>query len=1046
MHPLLLALAKEHHLANATTQALAECIEQLIQDSLQSGQSVLHSIVESEPSVPHSTMSLKKKTPRTPFSPLHMTAPEQELPLLDEEDDEETQITHIQEIQHDIQALDSLEGSTHDVTGTDDTLDVLDVDLQHEPHRLKEDQPDSRTPLQSSIESGSATTLSMRSQAELQGVVTSSKESETQTALSMPPLRPEERYELLGILGTGGMGRVERVKDWRLNRILAMKILHPSWLQHPEWVQKFIEEAQATSQLQHPGIAPVHDLGQFEDGRFFFTMKHVVGRTLGEVIEEVHHSVQGGQWQTTPSGWSFRRLIDAFHRVCEAVAYAHGQGVLHRDLKPENVMVGEHGEVKVVDWGLVKRAPQYAAMLEHSVEDEDDAESTLSLLSNPNAFLSQEKKSTTQFGEVKGTPAYMSPEQAAGEVDQIGAATDVYGLGAILYQILSGSAPYSGKDVRKVLFQILSEAPVRPGRLGPEKDFTGTLWEDAPALPETEYQRPALPFSLVEICGKALARSPQKRYSNASEIAHEMEMWLEGAQKKERAFELIDEAQSIIQSAIDLRESAKQLQKEATHELQLIHSWYPEEKKQQGWEKQDKATQLEWESWLKEVEAEQKLQAALSHVPNLEEAHAALVSRYGRLHQEAESERRAYSQMRAERYLQSHTTALPAYNPTYQRAIAYLKGDGCLSLKTDPPGSSVLLYRYVKEHRRIKPVFVRFLGETPLTEVKLGIGSYLLLLRKDGFEEARYPVCIERMEHWNGCPPGEQESAPIVLQSNGSMGRNECYIPGGWFWAGGDKEAINALARQRLWVDSFIMQRFAVTNTQYIAFLDDLVAQGRETEAMRYLPRERPGSSEEQGAPIYGRTPEGGFMLRPDAEGDIWFPNYPVLMVDWFGAQAYARWFAKKTRLPWRLPSELEWEKAARGVDGRLFPWGDFLDPSWCCMRESRPGRPLPSVLGRYEEDQSPYGVRDMAGNVRDWCLEMFEPNGPATIQHRVQIPLVSQKPDDTFMEAAPRILRVRRGGGWDLSATLCRAAGRSGEDPSFRDYMSSFRLVRSLW
>lgn len=864
---------------------------------------------------------------------------------------------------------------------------------------------------------GKATTYSLKDAKESLG---------SQENLTMPPLAPEDRYEELGQLGRGGMGQVQMVHDWRLNRRVAMKILHPSWLKHRHWVKRFIEEAQMTARLQHPGIVPVHDLGQLQDGRFYFTMKHIVGRTLSEVIAELHQAIEGGSWQPTSSGWSFRRVLDAFHRVCEAVAYAHSQGVVHRDLKPENIMVADHGEVKVVDWGLVKMAAQTLSDLPAVIE--------------PSPPVGNQE---TQHGEIKGTPSYMSPEQAGGEVDQIGPHTDVYGLGAILYEILSGRPPYEGADVRKVLFQIMSELPPPPGPVE-HQGLAGTLWQfyEGP-LP---HEGPQLSHALVKICGKAMAREPEHRYLDAGELAHDIEQWLEGAQKKARALELVKEAEIYLPAAASLRTQADKLKREAAEELAQVKPWDLEEKKRKGWEKQDSATKLEWEAWVKEIEAEQKLQAALSHVPDLTEAHVSLVNRYGRLHKEAEAERRAYTQMRAERFLQSHADALPQQHPMRQRAVGYLSGEGALSLETDPPGCSVLLYRYVKEHRRTKPVFVRFLGETPIHELRLGMGSYQLLLRKEGFEEARYPVLIERMEHWQGVPPGEEEALPVRLQKNGSIAANECYIPGGWFWAGGDQDALNGLRRQRLWVDDFIMQRYAVTNTQYIAFLDDLVAQGKEREALRYAPQERAGSSEQQGAVIYGRTSEGGFVLRPDTEGDIWYPNYPVLMVDWFGAQAYARWFASKTRRPWRLPSELEWEKAARGVDGRLFPWGDFLDPTWCNMRESRPGRPLPSVVSSHEEDQSPYGVKEMAGNVRDWCLEMFQPHGPATVAKRVQIPLVSQRPDDTIEESAPRILRVRRGGGWDLSAHLCRVCARDGDSPTFRDYMSGFRLVRSLW
>jgi formylglycine-generating enzyme required for sulfatase activity len=186
--------------------------------------------------------------------------------------------------------------------------------------------------------------------------------------------------------------------------------------------------------------------------------------------------------------------------------------------------------------------------------------------------------------------------------------------------------------------------------------------------------------------------------------------------------------------------------------------------------------------------------------------------------------------------------------------------------------------------------------------------------------------------------------------------------------------ASNVLSRRRVWVDGFSLSRVHVTNRDYLGFLDDLVAQGREADALRHAPRERGGTVGEQGSLIYGY--EGGrFSLRPDADGDVWLPDCPVTMVDWLGAAAFAAWQAARTGQAWRLPHELEWEKGARGVDGRFFPWGDGFDPSWCCIRASHQGRRLPAEVGRYPVDESVYGARDLAGNMRD-CTAHRAPHG----------------------------------------------------------------------
>ena len=200
------------------------------------------------------------------------------------------------------------------------------------------------------------------------------------------------RYEDLGQLGRGGMGEVRRVRDRELGRAVAMKILHPELCRRPDVLARFVEEAQATAQLQHSSVVPVHELGRLQDGRAFFTMREVRGRTLAEVIDEVHAARAFGG-RAAPSGWTFRRLVAAFLRVCEAVAYAHDRGVVHRDLKPSNVMIGDHGEVLVVDWGLTKvvgAVEQAPAEVEPVITDR-----------------SQDASQATRAGMVAGTPTYM---------------------------------------------------------------------------------------------------------------------------------------------------------------------------------------------------------------------------------------------------------------------------------------------------------------------------------------------------------------------------------------------------------------------------------------------------------------------------------------------------------------------------------------------------------------------------------------------------------------------------------------------------------------
>ncbi len=865
---------------------------------------------------------------------------------------------------------------------------------------------------------------------------------------------PSERYDDICLLGRGGMGEVRRVRDRDLGRTLAMKIASPGVMASPGQLARFFEEAQVSAQLQHPGIIPVHELGKLADGRFFFTMAEVRGRTLEEVVSEVHAG-SSDRWEVAESGWTFRRLVDAFHRVCEAVAYAHERGVVHRDLKPDNIMVGAHGEVFVLDWGIAKVTgrPDLAAQQGALLPEIGSPQSGSPQSHDPVVTdRSQDSAQATAMGSVTGTPAYMPPEQAMGRTDRIDARSDVYALGAILYEVLSGRVPYVGGSVRQVLQMVRTGPPQPVGRQ------TDTSKGHVPGCVESEEAEatPSLPGELVTACNTAMARDPGDRFQSAAELAAVVRDWLDGARRREQALTVMDSARAHLPGAAALRTRATALRAEAASLLADVQPWEPEGRKAPGWSLEDEAVDLERQAALAELKLEQGLQGALRVDPGLAEAHAALAERLHREHEQAESARDREAMARAEAGLREHAGALPEAHEIRQRCAAYLRGDGALSLVTDPPGAEVLLHRYELHNRRLVPRFERSLGRTPLRRASLPMGSYLCLLRHPDRAETRYPVCIGRMEHQDGVKPGERSPHPVLLPRVGALGADDIYIPPGWFWSGGDDAVMDGLPHRRLWLDALVMRRFPITNTEYISFLDDLVAQGREAEALRHVPRERGGTAAEQGQMIYGRGPsgpgladlgeEGRFELRPDADGDVWSPHWPVLMVDWWGVSAWCRWLAEKAGRPWRLAGELEWEKAARGVDGRFFPWGDDVDPSWACCRESHSGPPMPVVVDSFPTDTSVYGVRGMGGNTRDWCADPYALTGPRIDKSVVSAPppieLAAATEEQTTGRAAVPSRVMVRGGAWSFVPQSARAANRRVNDPRLRFASLSGRAV----
>jgi len=809
------------------------------------------------------------------------------------------------------------------------------------------------------------------------------------------------RYEDLGLLGVGGMGEVRRVRERDLNRTLAMKIIKPDVMSKKASLARFIEEAQVSAQLQHPSIIPVHELGRMPDGRYYFTMQEIRGREIDDAIKSVHEASQNG-WQYDSHGWSLRQLITALQKACQAVGYAHARGVIHRDLKPSNIMVGRDGEVFVVDWGISKIKGHT------TLANAADVEVTMI-----ETDRSKDDSQSTKAGAVTGTPAYMPPEQAEGKLDQIGVHSDVYSLGAILYKILTGRIPYDAPNVWLLLMAVVKGGLKAPSEVAINK----------------------IPEELEEICVRALSVTPKDRYTDASKMAEELGAWLDGAKRREKALELVQAARNARLEGEEMLRRAEVLRGEGEALLEDVPLWAPEEDKREGWALEDEAKELEQGARLKGLEVTHTLHAALTYVPELPEAHETLATHYRDQHRQAEVERDQERARGEEVLLSTHVQTLPA-GEARQGFATYLKGTGAVTLVTEPEGAEVGLYRYVTRHRRLVPELMRSLGRTPLIEIPLEMGSYLLEIRKDGHEMVRYPVFIERGQHCDGVRPGSNEPYPIVLPKQGTLDRNECYVPAGWFWAGGDPHAYIGWPRTRYWADAFVMQRFPVTNHEYITFLDDLVAQGREDEALQHVPREKGGTVGELGAMIYGRDTQGRFELRPDAEGDIWLPDEPVSMVDWYGAKAYAAWQSSQDRKRWRLAMEQEFEKAARGVDGRFYPWGDHLNPSWCCMRDSHQGQPLPSVVESYPIDVSVYGIRGLGGNMRDWCEDIYAPDAP--VSPLVQTPALDQR------DPEERIYRVNRGGAWNVTAIYCRAATRVRDVPSGRDAFYGVRLSRS--
>ena len=776
----------------------------------------------------------------------------------------------------------------------------------------------------------------------------------------------EEKYELVGEIGSGGMGEVMLVHDRDLRREVAMKLIREEHGGNPAMRRRFVAEAQATSQLEHPGIPPVHDIGVTPDGKVYFTMKVVRGKTLAQVLKELF---LGGK--EARLGFNLHKLASVLEQMSEAVHFAHEKGIVHRDLKPENVLLGEYGEVHVMDWGIAKVATSsgeedtdHAPDVVHTVESDSAADGAL----------------LTQMGTVKGTIPYMSPEQARGE--PLDRRADVYALGAILYEMLTLHPAYSGGGVQLLL-------KVREGQF--------------PDVATRNPRRP-VPEALAAVCRRAMSKDVAERYATAREFGDALRRFLDGRAEKERrhkeAEALAAQGRESMAKFAAARAAMDDAERAAEAQALAFKPWQPRAEKRPLAEARRRVTASRRDAALAFAETTRLLEGALLAEPENATARALLA--------EVWKSRLAEAELRGVGDDAAHAlTMVRRYDDG--RLAALLAGDGSLELTSDPPGAEVTLHRYEDDDGVLVPDAGHVLGATPLPAVALPMGSYLAVLRRPGYADVRYPVHIARNRAWRG---------NVKMRTQREIGTGFVYVPGGPFVYGEGKDA------KILELPDFIIAEKPVTFADWAEFLS-AVEKDEGLEAAKELVPNVRGDGDymerrEDGrwAPLPNNV-EGPARERclkehgPDFEMQL-----PLAGVTWHDAVAYCAWKTKVTGKQWRLPTEEEREKAARGVDGRAFPWGDAADPTLGKCQDSRNERSQPEPVGCFPTATSVYGVIDASGNSWDWT--------------------------DSWWDAAAA-LRVIRGGSWNIAVGILRCALRGRGDPGFRSTSIGFRPARTV-
>ncbi len=691
--------------------------------------------------------------------------------------------------------------------------------------------------------------------------------------MALPP-----RYTWVDSLGEGGQGSVELVIDQDLGRCVALKTLH-SHKKDKEDLIDLYQESRITGQLEHPHIMPIYDVGQLPDGRLYYTMPRLPGESLHHVL-----ALRRRGNAETLARWPLVPLLQVLEKVCQGVGYAHAHGVIHRDLKPANILLGEHGEVLVVDWGI--------ARVLHSVHGARGR------------LWSREGEERVE--RVRGSPPYMAPEQVK-HPDHVSPAADVFCLGVILYEVLCRESPFPGSTLDEVVEMLCHERPVPPR-------------ERAPAL--------RIPAEAEEICLPCLEKFPGHRYADAGDLATALGDFLSGGKRQDAAARRLREAESLRSRYRVLVRRKEDGWVELDAGRQAVGEQPGEEEAQRLQRLKERVGSLERAADGVFSEAVWSLHRALTDDPENREIQTVLGELYGDRYAEAEW-------LQADREQAFFRAMLRQFDDG--RWSRWLRSGAELLLETVPEDSPMALYRLQEREGRLEPG--ELIAPDSHNSWQIAPGRYALArLPVAGAAETPsaqswfYPVLLDR---------GAKRHLILDIRNEESSGERFCFVPGGPAQIGGDRLAAGASYQDRPYIGPFAIARNPVTVGAYARFLDWL------------------GAHDPVEARI--RTP----MIQPSrGQAD---ERRPITGISHDDALAYCDWLREATGVVLRLPTAAEWEKAARGADGRVFPWGDRMELGACASLELGTPQGPPPPVGSFPLDCSPFGVEDTAGGVWEW-------------------------------------------------------------------------------
>lgn len=744
-----------------------------------------------------------------------------------------------------------------------------------------------------------------------------------------------DRYTLGDMLGRGGGGTVWLATDDVLARSVAVKVMLPQAQIDAEHRARFLYEARATARLAHPGVIPVYDAGMLPDGRPFYTMQRVAGRSLGDVVDALRRGDAEAR-----ARYPLPRLLNIYVQICQTVAYAHDHGFVHRDLKPANVMLGSYGEVFVGDWGLVKPHTEVEPALE---------------------------RPESRAGATVGTVEYMSPEQVRAS-DEVGPPSDVYSLGIVLFELMTLRLPFHASSPLALMLKIVRERVPDPRAVAGGRE---------------------VPAALAELCLRATEPTVAERRETATSLAEKVTAFLDGVEEQRRREAAAHEQLGRARVEVERFEAARAAVAEQQARVEAARSALPPDApldaRRDLWRDEEAVRPRALAAEAHFGEAVRAAEQALELVDH-DDAHALLADLFWHKYREARAGGQPAAALFFADRVKRHDRGRYAHR---------LDAPACLEVQVTTHAATVTLEQQVALGPLLEPCAV----DGPVVPP----GSYVVNVRARDRVPVRWPVRLEAGEevvlHVEPPPtfPGHDAFA---------------YVPRLSAPVGGDAAAHRSQPRREVKVGPFFIGRHLVTLAEYVRFLDALAAEQGLEAARARAPRTADGT-------IWVDVDEAAARFHVpavDQDGDAWDPQWPVHMVNRLDAEAYCAWRCVHDGAHYRLPTAIEWEVAARGVDARVYPWGNGFDPTLAKVIDT-PGPPGPSPVGSFPYDRSPFGVMDMAGLVHEWT-STDDPEQPGRA--------------------------VLKGAGNRAHAVYGRAAGRISHRPDFTGVQFGFRLVRA--